>query len=974
MGIGPRLQLVLAIPLTALLVVSGFAVHRGATQAREATVLRERTDLALASYSLVEALQTERGSLVAEDLTTPELRSDVTAAADQVASLAAQVGGPLQAETVEALERVDAAGSIAERDLGGAVALRVHSTAIAALLDVAAVAIDPGDATDDAAATTTDYLARAQAASAEERDLVVLLSEAEEFDAAAFQEVMGLASAQESYVELAAASAPPALSIRITQVGFAQSAADQQRRETFEGVTDRTAVWVSGLEARTDDLASLQRTAEVGAVAAVDSLARDSRLLFVLSALAAMAIVLVSILLLRRAIRSIARPLQQLATQADDVARTRLPEAVAAQQVDGVAQVHLPALRASGAAEVHDVAGAFNAVQTTALRLAGEQAALRRNQGEALTNLGRRNQTLLARQLDFISSLETKETDPKFLEHLFRLDHLASRMRRNAESLLILAGSETPRRRRTPAPIAEIVRAAMSEVEDFERVRIGNVRDAVVTGPVVIDLIHLLAELIENALGFSPPDTTVEIDGRALGQGGYQFAIIDHGVGMSDVELLAANERLRGQDELEGMPTRYLGQYVVAKLATKTGTMVRLQPTTGGRGVTAMVILPSTALVGGRDKAAVAQPLPGSRKAREQGPVPFAPGAAMAPAAEAVLADLTAGLDNPPLEMDAPFEAAEQFDPVAQIDAPPAPADPHGFDVPVESADPFRVDVPAESADPSGAGVPVEPAEAAFGIDAATEHGQGVASDADPFGFGFFEAAPELDPGPSPAAPADGAEVPVFDRAELMDPDPAASAADPWSGFFDDPDTAEPSVDAAAPSASQPPGGLPSSDMSPPAPPPPAPSTAPVQADWVPTEPTPASAGHHPDAPPLPPSGPFEPAGEPEPAPEAAPLAPSRVGGLARRVPGASLAESRGDEIGAVATPAAARSAEGVRSMLSSFQSGRQRGRGDGADASAADLHPSSGEPFAGDPSPDDVPPGHPSSAHNSVPDGRFPQ
>ena len=332
--------------------------------------------------------------------------------------------------------------------------------------------------------------------------------------------------------------------------------------------------------------------------------------------------------MLRRAGRSIARPLQDLATQAEEVATTRLPDAVRSQQ-DGKDEVRLPALRATGAAEVHDVALAFNAVQDTALHLAGEQAALRVNQAEAMTNLGRRNQTLLGRQLDFISTLETRETDPAFLEHLFKLDHLASRMRRNAESLLILAGSETPRRRRAPAPVSEVVRAAMSEVEDFERVRIGHLVDATLAGPVVIDVVHLMAELLENALNFSPPDSTVEIDGRPLGQGGYQFAVIDHGVGMSDVELTAANHRIRGLDELDGMPTRYLGQYVVAKLASKTDTVVRLQPSAGGRGVTALVILASAAMVGQPDRISAVGPRPGSVAAREQGPAPFAPGSAV---------------------------------------------------------------------------------------------------------------------------------------------------------------------------------------------------------------------------------------------------------------------------------------------------------------------------------------------------------
>ncbi|MGB3412723.1 MAG: ATP-binding protein, partial [Microthrixaceae bacterium] len=387
--------------------------------------------------------------------------------------------------------------------------------------------------------------------------------------------------------------------------------------------------WRSGVDSRTDDLRALQEEATTGAVNAVSDLAASSRRLLLLAAAAAILTVFITVMLLRRAIGSIAKPLAALAVQAEEVARVRLPEAVKAQQDDPDSRRELPALHAEGAAEVHEVASAFNDVQNTALRLASEQAALRVNQAEALTNLGRRNQTLLVRQLDFISSLETEETDPEFLEHLFKLDHLASRMRRNAESLLILAGSETPRRRRKPAEVSEVIRAAMSEVEDFERVRIGHLRDSTLVGPVVIDLIHLLAELVENALGFSPPNTTVEIDGGPLGQGGYQFAVIDHGVGMSDVELMAANHRLAGLDEFDGMPTRYLGQYVVAKLAAKIGVIVRLQPTTGGRGVSAIITLPAAAMFGAPDRGAAARPRPGTRAAREQGPVPFAPGTAV---------------------------------------------------------------------------------------------------------------------------------------------------------------------------------------------------------------------------------------------------------------------------------------------------------------------------------------------------------
>lgn len=625
LGISGRLLLLLALPLAVLIAATGVGVHRGLTRADAAAELRTRTDLGLGALALAEDLQAERALLVDRGRTTPELRARVDGGSDALRQQAGSVGGPLEVATRVTLRRVAAAGSIAEREMGGAVALRVHSEAIADLVDLAASAMDPRGVIDDAAANTTISLARAQAASAEERDLVVVLSEDATLDAASFQEVMALAATQRSSALLAASTAPPGLSIRIRQVAFAMSAADTLRREVFEGATIRTATWVEGLAERTADLAALQRSAEARVVASVDALADGARLLLVGAAFVAVAIMLTSALLLRRAIGSIARPLQRLAGEAEEVARSRLPEAVAAQQGDGDAPADLPALRATGASEVHHVAAAFNEVQETALRLAGEQAALRRNQADALTNLGRRNQTLLARQLDYISSLEDRETDPVFLEHLFKLDHLASRMRRNAESLLILAGSETPRRQRTPVPIAEVVRAAMSEVEEFGRVHIGDVRAATVAGPVVIDVVHLLAELIDNALGFSPPETTVEIDGRPLGHGGYQFAVVDHGVGMTDVEVRAANERLGGRDELVGMPTRYLGQYVVAKLAAKTGAMVHLQPTVGGRGVTALVMLPATALVGERDHDTSTPPAPG--------PAPFAPGPTAAPPA-----------------------------------------------------------------------------------------------------------------------------------------------------------------------------------------------------------------------------------------------------------------------------------------------------------------------------------------------------
>jgi signal transduction histidine kinase len=635
MGIRSRLMLLLVVPLVGLLAVTGYAMATAVQQSRDAAKLSGNAEVSLASYDLIDAMQAERKVLAAGQPTTDELRGAVTAASDRLRALADEQGGALDAMADRALARVEAAGSLALTNTGGLVAVDGYSPAIADLLDVSRAGFDPQGAIDDGAASTADLLASAQEAGAKERDLVQALAIRGSLAPEVYAPVSELAAAQDIQSTQAAATASEDLTVRIDRVGDALAAASRGRDSLFFAAVDGTVVdqaavdqWLSGADARVEDLTSLRDDAAGQAVARVDDLGTSSRRVLLLAAAALIAVVLVSAVLVRSAIRSIARPLRELATQAEEVAMVRLPEAVRSQQT-GTPETHLPIIRATGAGEVQEVASAFNDVQDTALRLAGEQAVLRRNLADALTNLGRRNQALLGRQLDFISSLEQRETDPAFLEHLFKLDHLASRMRRNAESLLILTGSETPRRRRKPAPLSEVVRAAMSEVEDFERVRLGQLGDATLTGPVVIDLVHMLAELIENALRFSPPDTTVEIDGRSLGQGGYQLAVIDHGVGMADVEIVAANQRLAGLDEVDGMPTRYLGQYVIAKLAAKTGAMVRLQPTAGGRGVTAVVSLPASATVGGADRSSIARPLPGTRAARDQSPDRFAPGAGL---------------------------------------------------------------------------------------------------------------------------------------------------------------------------------------------------------------------------------------------------------------------------------------------------------------------------------------------------------
>jgi signal transduction histidine kinase len=635
-----RLLALLAVPLTGLLLVTVFQAVGAWSANRDAGRLLDRAQLAVAADRLVDTLQDERQLLAAGRPSTPQSRDAVRVATDAVITEAASAPPGLADAVDRALGRVRAAGSLAASSTGGLVAVDGYTPAVRQLLAVSDRALDAGESLDGDPATLAGLLAGAEEAASLERALITAAAAGRTLSSDQLRQINESGAAQRILTGEAASIAGPALRPRIDELGDVIVAAQNQRDRLQLGVGDADATgdgageavnaWLGDAATRDDDLRSLRDAATAASIARVHALASSSRTTFLLSTLASVAAAIIGLLLVRRAIRSIARPLQELAAQAEEVALSRLPAAVRSQQdVDGGA--HLPSIRATGAAEVREVAAAFNDVQQTALRLAAEQATLRRNQADALTNLGRRNQTLIGRQLDFISELERRETDPVFLEHLFRLDHLANRMRRNAESILVLAGSDTPRRRRTPAAVSEVVRSAMGEVEDFERIRLGDLGDVTVTGPVVIDLVHLLAELVENALRFSPPDTTVQVEGRPLGQGGYQLAVIDHGVGLSDVELRAATERMSAAVEVDGMPTRYLGQYVIAKLSVRTGAQVHLQPTVGARGVTAVVTLPPAAVVGGRDLSGVAQPLPGSRGGADEDAV-IAPGQGMAPA------------------------------------------------------------------------------------------------------------------------------------------------------------------------------------------------------------------------------------------------------------------------------------------------------------------------------------------------------
>ncbi|WP_344666831.1 nitrate- and nitrite sensing domain-containing protein [Catenulispora yoronensis] len=297
--------------------------------------------------------------------------------------------------------------------------------------------------------------------------------------------------------------------------------------------------------------------------------------------------------------RSLVRPLRVLQNTALEIAGSRLPEMVRRlRDADGSEPLEpINPIALTSTDEVGQVARAFDEVHREAVRLATEQAMLRNNVNAMFTNLSRRSQSLVQRQLRLIDELENAEQDPDQLASLFKLDHLATRMRRNGENLLVLAGEEPGRRWSQPVPLIDVLRAAASEVEQYERVTLRDLPTVEVAGRAVNDVVHLVAELLENATSFSAPETKVSVTGNLLNTGGVMLEIEDSGIGMTPEELDDANERLANPPVVDVAISRRMGLFVVGRLATRHGIQVRLRRSATG-GITALVLVPAALLAG----------------------------------------------------------------------------------------------------------------------------------------------------------------------------------------------------------------------------------------------------------------------------------------------------------------------------------------------------------------------------------------
>jgi signal transduction histidine kinase len=291
--------------------------------------------------------------------------------------------------------------------------------------------------------------------------------------------------------------------------------------------------------------------------------------------------------------QSIVRPLRRLRSDALQIATVRLPEkmlAIAGAEDPG-AESDVAPVSVGSTDEIGEVARAFDQVHRQAVKLAANEAVLRRSMNGIFVNLSRRSQSLLLRLVRQIDSLEHSEDDPDRLASLFTMDHLVTRMRRHSENLLVFAGHEPARKQAKPLALPDIVRAAVSEILEFGRVEVNIQPDISVAGQSVSDIVHLLAEILENATVYSPAHTRVQVTGEALPSGGAMIHVVDRGVGLPADRLAELNDHLDNPPVADVSVSRHMGLFVVAHLAERHGVRVRLRQGER-RGLIALVWIP----------------------------------------------------------------------------------------------------------------------------------------------------------------------------------------------------------------------------------------------------------------------------------------------------------------------------------------------------------------------------------------------
>lgn len=378
---------------------------------------------------------------------------------------------------------------------------------------------------------------------------------------------------------------------------IATGASPEQLAE--RGVTPEA--WMAASTAKFDGYTILEKGLVDRAVTDAGQISDDARNDAITNGAIVLVALLIAFVLAGMMARQMSRSMRTLRTAAFSIAEQRLPMLVdqLSRTEPGRVDTRVEPIPVNSTDEIGEVARAFDQVHREAVRLAAEQAMLRGNVNAIFTNLSRRNQSLIEGQLTLITELENNEGEPEQLESLFKLDHLATRMRRNGENLLVLAGEEPGRRWNQPVPLVDVLRAASSEVESYERIELTGVPETDIHGQSVTDLVHLLAELLENATTFSSPQTKVRVTATRLPDGRVMIEIHDKGIGLTAEDFADINHKLANPPTVDAAVSQRMGLFVVGRLADRHGIRVQLRPSGEQAGTTSLVMLPNAITHGG---------------------------------------------------------------------------------------------------------------------------------------------------------------------------------------------------------------------------------------------------------------------------------------------------------------------------------------------------------------------------------------
>ncbi len=638
-----RLLLLIVIPMTSGLVLGGLSIASSVRNALAYQRLETLATLGRHIVSLAQALEDERDQIVVyiamsekaggraaalaghASAAAPQLSvinkeigtTDVAAA--QVKGLARQIGGGYSAQAQQA-------ATVALTALAGLPSVRSASihTRLPALVVVQEYtrvidyALALGDqvaqASSDAALAQTaqvlNLVSAMQEAASEQRAIVSAALLSGSFAPGQLTALQDAKSAQQSDLtsfNLAASVGQQQIWNTSVDKSFVYLANSEElqaialQNSTNSVASDPTTSpdWYGAMSNVVDvQMGSVERQLATQAITRAAALRKSAITTAVIIGAAVLLVLLIALILTVLVGRSMIRPLRRLRINALDVAGVRLPETVRrmSELESENISIEVEPIDVDSRDEIGEVARAFDQVHREALRLAATEAALRGNVNAMFVNLSRRSQSLVERQIRLIDELEQGEQDSERLASLFQMDHLATRMRRNSENLLVLAGHESSRRWNQPVPLVDVLRAAISEIEQYERVMLNVQPGIAVRGPAVNDVVHLIAELTENATSFSSADTPVTVSGHMLGSGGVLLDITDEGVGMGGDEMAHANWRLDNPPVVDVAVSRRMGLFVVARLAARHGIRVRLR-SASGNGLTALVWLPDEVIV-----------------------------------------------------------------------------------------------------------------------------------------------------------------------------------------------------------------------------------------------------------------------------------------------------------------------------------------------------------------------------------------